>query len=150
MRRSVSSLLSFLIVRVTESSSRPVAMNATQKERKATNRTALMDAAGGPTADPNNEAVGNTTIGDLKKVLTNEIGSLSTPKGRDPKELQNGAGALANALINNANERRPNEVAPTQAQCPRRLRRLCKMPIRIGLTEERTRFKGESSTEQAT
>ena len=61
---------------------------------------------------PNNEAVGNTTVGDLSKVLTNEIGSLSTPKGGDPKELQNGSDALANALINNANKKRPNEVAP--------------------------------------
>jgi len=62
--------------------------------------------------NPNNEAVGNTTVGDLSKVLTNEIGSLSTPKGGDPKELQNGSDALANALINNANKKRPNEVAP--------------------------------------
>lgn len=62
--------------------------------------------------NPNNEAVGNTTVGDLSKVLTNEIGSLSTPKGGDAKELQDGQDALANALINNANRKRPNEVAP--------------------------------------
>ena len=60
----------------------------------------------------NNEAVGNTTVGNLSKVLTNEIGSLSTPKGGDHKELQNGANAIANALINNAHRTRPNEVAP--------------------------------------
>ena len=37
----------------------------------------------------NNEAVGKTTVGDLSKVLTNEIGSLSTPKGGEPSELTN-------------------------------------------------------------
>ena len=59
-----------------------------------------------------NEAVGKTTVGDLSKVLTNEVGSLSTPKGGDPSELGKGADALANALINNANKAKPNEVAP--------------------------------------
>jgi hypothetical protein len=59
-----------------------------------------------------NEAVGKTTVGDLSKVLTNEIGSLSTPKGGDPSELQKGSDALANALINNANKAKPNDVAP--------------------------------------
>ncbi|WP_220464965.1 RHS repeat-associated core domain-containing protein [Granulicella sp. 5B5] len=59
-----------------------------------------------------NPAVGNTTVGDLSKVLTNEIGSLSTPKGGDSKELANGSTALANALIDNANKKRPNGVAP--------------------------------------
>jgi len=38
----------------------------------------------------------------------------------------------------------------TQAQRLRRLRRLCKMPIRIGLTEERTRSRGGRSMEQVT
>ena len=60
----------------------------------------------------NNDAVGKTTVGSLSKVLTNEIGSLGTPKGGDPKQLQNGANAIANALINNANRKRPNKVAP--------------------------------------
>ena len=59
-----------------------------------------------------NQAVGKTTVGDLSKVLTNEIGSLSTPKGGDPSELGKGADALANALINNTNKAKPNEVAP--------------------------------------
>src|SRR5580698_8316074 len=61
----------------------------------------------------NNQSVGNTTTGALSKVLTNEIGSLSTPKsGGAPNQLQDGADALANALINNANKSRPNQVAP--------------------------------------
>jgi hypothetical protein len=68
---------------------------------------------GQPVPPPvDNEKVGNTTVGDLAKVLTNEIGSLSTPNGGDPKELENGDAALANALINNAKKARPNEVAP--------------------------------------
>jgi hypothetical protein len=65
-----------------------------------------------PQQNVNNDAVGKTTVGNLSKVLTNEIGSLGTPKGGDPKQLQNGANAIANALINNANRKRPNEVAP--------------------------------------
>lgn len=60
----------------------------------------------------NNNAVGGTTVGNLGKVLTNEIGSLSTPKGGNPKELQNGANAIANALIDNAHRTRPNGTAP--------------------------------------
>jgi hypothetical protein len=60
----------------------------------------------------NNQSVGNTTTGALSKVLTNEIGSLSTPKGGDASQLQDGPDALANALINNANKTKPNAVAP--------------------------------------
>jgi len=63
------------------------------------------------TTSVDRQKVGNTTVGKLAKVLTNEIGSLSTPKGRDPKELQNGEAALANTLINNANRAKPNETA---------------------------------------
>ena len=34
-----------------------------------------------------NQAVGNTTIGALEKTMTNEVGSLSTPKKGDPDVL---------------------------------------------------------------
>ncbi len=59
-----------------------------------------------------NEKAGSATVGDLAKVMANEIGSLSTPKNGDPKELQKAEAALANTLINNANRARPNATAP--------------------------------------
>ncbi len=60
----------------------------------------------------NDDAVGNTTVGNLSRILTNEIGSLRTPRGGNSQELDNGANAIANALINNAHRTRPNAVAP--------------------------------------
>jgi RHS repeat-associated protein len=59
-----------------------------------------------------NQAVGNTTEGSLAKVLTNEDGSLSTPKGGDPQQLVDGKTTLANAIYNNANLAHPEKVAP--------------------------------------
>jgi hypothetical protein len=59
-----------------------------------------------------NQAVGNTTEGSLAKVLTNEDGSLSTPKGGDPQQLVDGKTALANAIYNNASLAHPEKVAP--------------------------------------
>jgi hypothetical protein len=59
-----------------------------------------------------NQVVGNTTEGSLAKVLTNEDGSLSTPKGGDSQELVNGKTDLANAIYNNANLAHPEKVAP--------------------------------------
>jgi len=44
--------------------------------------------------------------------LTNEDGSLSTPKKGDPQELVDGKTALANAIYNNANLPHPEKVAP--------------------------------------
>ncbi len=58
------------------------------------------------------QSVGNTTTDSLAKVLTNEIGSLSTPKGGDPKQIQDGVDAVANTLINNANNGGRNSTAP--------------------------------------
>ena len=49
-----------------------------------------------------NTPVGNTTEGALEKTMTNEVGSLNTPKGADPGVLVDAKTALANALINNA------------------------------------------------
>jgi hypothetical protein len=57
-----------------------------------------------------NQPVGNTTEGSLAKVLTNEDGSLSTPKKGDPQELVDGKTALANAIYNNANLAHPEKV----------------------------------------
>jgi hypothetical protein len=71
-----------------------------------------LNPATGAQQQNNKQSVGNTTVGGLSKVLTNEIGSLSTPKGGDSSQLQDGADALANALINNANRTKPNQVAP--------------------------------------
>jgi len=59
-----------------------------------------------------NQVVGNTTEGSLAKVLTNEDGSLSTPKGGAPQELVDGKTDLANAIYNNANLAHPEKVAP--------------------------------------
>jgi RHS repeat-associated protein len=59
-----------------------------------------------------NQAVGNTTEGSLAKVLTNEDGSLSTPKGGNAQELVDGKTALANAIYNNADSAHPQKVAP--------------------------------------
>jgi RHS repeat-associated protein len=58
------------------------------------------------------QQVGNTTEGSLAKVLTNEDGSLSTPKKGDPQELVDGKTDLANAIYNNANLAHPEKVAP--------------------------------------
>jgi hypothetical protein len=55
------------------------------------------------------QPVGNTTVGNLAKTLTNEIGSLS---GGAPGDLEKGKTALANALINNAELDHPAKVAP--------------------------------------
>ena len=65
-----------------------------------------------PAQQQQNQAVGNTTEGSLAKVLTNEDGSLSTPKGGDPQQLVDGKTALANAIYNNANLAHPEKVAP--------------------------------------
>jgi RHS repeat-associated protein len=66
-----------------------------------------------PPPDPaQSQAVGNTTVGALEKTMTNEVGSLSTPKKGDPDVLVDAKTALANALINNANLNKPNQVAP--------------------------------------
>jgi RHS repeat-associated protein len=70
------------------------------------------DAAGQANkAQNNNQAVGNTTSDALAKTMTNEVGSLSTPKKGDPDVLSDGKDALANALINNANLDSPAKVA---------------------------------------
>ena len=58
------------------------------------------------------EPVGSTTVGSLAQTMTNEDGSLSTPKNGDPQELEKGKTALANALINNAELDQPAIVAP--------------------------------------
>jgi hypothetical protein len=58
------------------------------------------------------QTVGKTTEGSLAKVLTNEDGSLSTPKGGDSQVLVDGKMALANAIYNNANLSKPEVVAP--------------------------------------
>ena len=50
-----------------------------------------------------NTKEGNTTVGALEKTMTNEVGSLSTPKKGNPDVLVDAKDALANALINNAN-----------------------------------------------
>jgi hypothetical protein len=44
--------------------------------------------------------------------MTNEVGSLSTPKKGNPDVLADAKDALANALINNANLDSPAKVAP--------------------------------------
>lgn len=74
----------------------------------------LADAAKQQAAvnQPAQKQVGNTSVGSLAKVLTNEVGSLSTLKGSDSSELEKGKTALANALINNAERAHPNKVAP--------------------------------------
>jgi len=59
-----------------------------------------------------NTKEGNTTVGALAKTMTNEVGSLSTPKEGDPDVLVDAKDALANALINNANLDSPAKVAP--------------------------------------
>jgi hypothetical protein len=59
-----------------------------------------------------NTPVGNTTTGALEKTMTNEVGSLSTPKKGNPDVLAGAKDALANALINNANLDSPAKVAP--------------------------------------
>jgi len=59
-----------------------------------------------------NQAVGNTTSDALAKTMTNEVGSLSTPKKGNPDVLGDAKEALANALINNANLDHPARVAP--------------------------------------
>ena len=59
-----------------------------------------------------NTQVGNTTSDALAKTMTNEVGSLSTPKKGDPDVLVDAKTALANALINNANLDNPAKVAP--------------------------------------
>jgi RHS repeat-associated protein len=59
-----------------------------------------------------NTPVGNTTTGALEKTMTNEVGSLSTPKKGNPDVLADAKDALANTLINNANLDRPAKVAP--------------------------------------
>ena len=43
--------------------------------------------------------------------MTHEDGSLSTPKGGDPTELEKGKTALANAIINGAESKHPPLVA---------------------------------------
>ena len=45
--------------------------------------------------------------------MTNEVGSLSTPKKGEPDVLQDAKDALANALINNASLDNPGQVAPS-------------------------------------
>lgn len=64
------------------------------------------------TSNVDNTQVGNTTVGALEKTMTNEVGSLSTPKKGDPDVLVDAKTALANALINNANLDNPAKVAP--------------------------------------
>ena len=59
-----------------------------------------------------NTKEGNTTVGALEKTMTNEVGSLSTPKKGNPDVLADAKDALANALINNANLDNPAKVAP--------------------------------------
>jgi hypothetical protein len=56
-----------------------------------------------------NQRVGNTTVGNLEKTMTNEDGSLS---GGPPGDLEKGKTALANAILNNAGLARPAKVAP--------------------------------------
>lgn len=58
-----------------------------------------------------NKPVGSTTVGSLEKTMTHEDGSLSTPKGGDPTELEKGKAALANAIINGAESKHPPLVA---------------------------------------
>jgi RHS repeat-associated protein len=70
---------------------------------------------GKPTETQNktdNTQVGNTTSDALAKTMTNEVGSLSTPKKGDPDVLGDAKDALANTLINNANLDNPAKVAP--------------------------------------
>ena len=55
--------------------------------------------------------MGNTTEGALEKTMTNEVGSLSTPKKGNPDVLSDAKDALANTLINNANLTKPAQVA---------------------------------------
>ncbi len=59
-----------------------------------------------------NTKEGNTTVGALEKTMTNEVGSLSTPKKGNPDVLGDAKDALANTLINNANLDNPAKVAP--------------------------------------
>jgi len=59
-----------------------------------------------------NTKEGNTTVGALEKTMTNEVGSLSTPKKGNPDVLSDAKDALANTLINNANLDNPAKVAP--------------------------------------
>jgi RHS repeat-associated protein len=59
-----------------------------------------------------NTKEGNTTVGALEKTMTNEVGSLSTPKKGNPDVLGDAKDALANTLINNANLDSPAKVAP--------------------------------------
>ena len=59
-----------------------------------------------------NTKEGNTTVGALEKTMTNEVGSLSTPKKGNPDVLVDAKDALANTLINNANLDNPAKVAP--------------------------------------
>jgi hypothetical protein len=59
-----------------------------------------------------NQQVGNTTSDALAKTMTNEVGSLSTPKKGNPDVLSDAKDALANTLINNAELDKPAKVAP--------------------------------------
>ena len=63
-------------------------------------------------AQQQNTQVGNTTSDALAKTMTNEVGSLSTPKKGNPDVLVDAKDALSNALINNANLDNPAKVAP--------------------------------------
>jgi RHS repeat-associated protein len=71
----------------------------------------LTFAAEGTAQQQNNQAVGNTTEGDLAKTMTHEDGSLSTPKKGDPDVLADAKEALANTIINNAELTKPGQVA---------------------------------------
>jgi RHS repeat-associated protein len=86
---------------------------AQAKNAADTSSTASPQAGQPPAQQQNpNQAVGNTTEGSLAKVLTNEDGSLSTPKGGNAQELVDGKTALANAIYNNADSAHPQKVAP--------------------------------------
>jgi RHS repeat-associated protein len=58
-----------------------------------------------------NTPIGNTTVGDLAKTMTHEVGSLSTPKNGNPDALADAKDALANTIINNAELTQPAQVA---------------------------------------
>ncbi len=72
---------------------------------------AVNSGGDGAQQQTDNKPVGSTTVGSLEKTMTHEDGSLSTPKGGDPTELEKGKTALANAIINGAEAPHPPLVA---------------------------------------
>jgi RHS repeat-associated protein len=93
----------------------PVGQKATCISAECTKQQSIEGQEGGQVPAQNtaneNTPVGNTTEGELAKTMTHEDGSLSTPKKGDPDVLSDAKEALANAIINNAELKKPEQVA---------------------------------------